>query len=65
MWFGILVGMFVSELTLKSESQLGPIPLIVGGVLILPTVVLGMLAALGLTKLLHHGRHRAGGPTAR
>jgi hypothetical protein len=43
MWFGILVGMFVSELTLKSESQLGPIPLIVGGVLILPTVVLALI----------------------
>jgi hypothetical protein len=58
LWVGILIGMFLSELTLQSEPNLGPIPFILGAVLTIPTVVLGWLAAIGLTKLVHHVRQR-------
>lgn len=63
MWVGILIGMFLSELTLQSEPQLGPIPFILGAVLTIPTVVLGWLASIGLTELVRHVRYRPDGPT--
>jgi hypothetical protein len=63
MWVGILIGMWVVFVRLQSEPQLGPIPVVIGGVLALPPVILGMLAALGLTKLVRHVRQRPDGPT--
>jgi hypothetical protein len=63
LWIGIVLGILLSELTLQSEPNLGPIPFILGAVLTLPTVALGWLAAIGLTKLVHHPRHRPNGAT--
>ena len=62
-WIGTLIGMWVVFVRLQSEAQLGPLPIIIGGVLALPAVILGTLAALGLTRLVQHIKHRPDGPT--
>ncbi len=51
MWFGVLVGMASVYMLIRSTDSPWPIIFIMGGVLTGGAILLGMVAAVGLTKL--------------
>jgi hypothetical protein len=62
MWVGVLVAMPIMLATVSGEHNLWPIVLFMGGVLTGGAILLGMVAAVGVTKLvvavgrIKHGR---------